>query len=93
MPDVKNEHGAVSFAFFESACTRLENANRRLFIVIILLLTALIATNAGWLYYESQFEDVSIQQQVEQDAGGSGNNTFIGGDAYGRAESDNDNQN
>lgn len=76
----------VSFAAFESACTRLERANHRLFIVIILLLTALLATNAAWVYYESQFEDVYVQQEVDQEAKGNGDNTFVGGDFYGKAE-------
>lgn len=79
----------VSFAAFESACARLERANHRLFIVAILLLAALLATNAAWIYYESQFEDVYVQQEVDQDTE-SGNNAFIGGDFYGKAESDND---
>lgn len=85
-----NDKDNVSFAAFESACTRLERANHRLFLIIILLLIALIGTNAAWVYYESQFEDVSVTQRVDQDTD-SGNNTFVGGDYNGETERNDDN--
>lgn len=56
----------VSFVAFESACTRLGRSNRRLFILCIILIVALIASNAGWAIYESQFQDVEVTQEVEQ---------------------------
>lgn len=80
----------VSFAAFESACTRLERANHRLFIIIGMLLIALIGTNAAWIYYESQWQTVessTTTQMVNQDGE---SNRFIGGDAYGEAASDTD---
>lgn len=80
----------VSFAAFESACTRLERANHRLFIVIVLLLVALIGTNAAWIYYESQWqvvESTTTTQTVTQDGE---SNRFIGGDAYGETAGDAD---
>lgn len=82
----------VSFAAFESACTRLERANHRLFIIIGMLLIALIGTNAAWIYYESQWQTVestttTTTQSVTQDGE---SNRFIGGDAYGEAASDAD---
>lgn len=81
----------VSYIAFESACTRLERTNKRLFILCIILLGALIATNAGWLIYESQFQTVETTvQEVEQDADGDGSNTFIGGDVYGTTEGQDD---
>lgn len=73
----------------------MERTIKRLWIVVIILIVALIATNAGWIYYESQFvyEETTITQEVEQEAE-NGVNHFIGGDYYGEtADTDNnDNQ-
>jgi hypothetical protein len=77
----------VSFVAFESACTRLERSNRRLFIMCVILIIALIASNTGWVIYESQFEDVEVTQEVEQDAQGDGSNQFVGGDFYAPVDS------
>lgn len=78
----------VSFVAFESACTRLERNNRRLFILCVILIVALIASNTGWVIYESQFQDVEVTQGVEQDAEGDGLNQFVGGDFYAPADSE-----
>ena len=78
----------ISYVAFESACTRLERSNRRLFILCIILAIALVATNAVWVVYESQFEDVEVTQEVEQDAEGDGSNQFIGGDFHAPTDSE-----
>ena len=65
----------VSFAAFESSLLRLERANRRLWIIVLLLITLLFGTNAAWLYYENQFSDIEITQENE-----AGYNNFIGND-------------
>ena len=72
----------VPYVAFEGACSRLERNNRRLFVVCIILIAALIATNAAWIAYESQFQAVQVTQEVEQKADGEGNNNFVGGDCY-----------
>ena len=74
-------------AGYEIAIAFAERTTKRLWVVIIILIGLLLATNAGWLWYESQFEYVTeaiIEQNVEQDAKG-GNNSFIGGDYNGEA--------
>lgn len=80
----------VPFVAFESVCTRLERNNRRLFIICIALLVALLATNIGWIAYEAQYQTVSYEQEVQQEATENGNNVFVGGDAYGDADSQNE---
>lgn len=62
----------------------LERTIKRLWILCIALVVLLVATNAAWLLYESQFESVEVTQEVEQSAD-SGENRFIGGDYYGDA--------
>lgn len=80
----------IPFVMHEAEMARAERTQKRLFIVILVLLFLLLATNAGWLIYTSQFDDVTTTQTVEQDAE-SGNNQFIGGDFYGGTESDHNN--
>lgn len=74
-------------AGYEIAIAFAERTTKRLWVVIIILIGMLLATNAGWLWYESQFEYVTeaITQEVEQDAEG-GQNSFIGGDYIGSTE-------
>lgn len=51
---------------FESALAREDIKNKRLWILVIVLLVMLFGSNAGWIWYESQFEDVvTISQDVE----------------------------
>ncbi len=62
------------------------------FIIILVLVLLLFGTNAGWLAYESQWETLeTITQEVSQEAD-NGVNRFIGGDYYGTADNQ-DNQN
>lgn len=73
----------------DAIASMAERTIKRLWILIIILVLLLFGTNAAWVYYESQFETVTVSQEVEQDAE-NGSNRFIGGDYYGTAESEND---
>lgn len=77
---------SIPYIAFESAQTRLEIINRRLCIICIILIIALIGTNAGWLYYESQFEDTVVEQEIDAQADGDSDIDLqtIGGDYNGR---------
>ena len=73
---------------YEGLMVRQERTIKRLWILCIIMLFALLGTNAGWIWYESQFETVvttETQQDVTQEADG-GLNSFIGGDYYGEAD-------
>lgn len=76
---------------YESAMARMERANKRNFIIIIILILALIATNAGWIIYESQFETVETTT-IKAEQIGADVNIVGGGDIQYGAESD-DNKN
>lgn len=67
----------VPYVAFEGALGRMERANKRLAILCIILIVALIASNVGWLMYERQYQDVVVTQEVEQETE-DGNNNFIG---------------
>ena len=75
-------------AGYEIALAFAERTTKRLWVVIIILIGLLLATNAGWLLYESQFEYVAetITQEVEQKSYNGGQNSFIGGDSIGYSE-------
>lgn len=75
----------IPYIAFESATSRQERTIKRLWILCIILIVALLGTNAGWIYYENQFEDVVVTQDVEATSDGESdlNLNTIGGDFYG----------
>ena len=67
-----------------------ERTIKRLWICVLVLIIALIGTNAGWLYYQSQFEDVVTTEIVQENA--DGYNNYIGNDGdIANGETDNKN--
>jgi hypothetical protein len=83
----------ISYFVYEDAMVRAERHLKRQIVVIILLLIALIGTNAGWLWYESQFQMTDITKEVKQDVQtGDGDLTITGiGDIYGTSETESNN--
>lgn len=67
------ENRDVPYIVHEGSMTRLERANERLFILIVILVLLLVGTNGAWLYYESQFTDkvetTTVTQELESDDG------------------------
>jgi len=85
----------IPYIAFESATARQERTIKRLWILCLILIIALLGTNAGWIYYESSFEDVSVTQEVEAQSDGDSdlNLNTIGGNYYGgKSEGETDNQ-
>lgn len=89
MKELLNE--TMSRAAHELDMARTERANRRLWVVVILLILMLVGSNAGWLYYESQFEDSVTTTTIDATQDGSGNNTVVGGDYGTKSENHKDN--
>lgn len=56
----------VDYLVHEQSQVRADRVNRRSFIIIIILIVALVGTNAGWIYYENQFTDISTTYEAEQ---------------------------
>ena len=46
--------------------SELKKSSKRWFVISIVLLIALVISNVGWLIYESQWEEVSETQTIEQ---------------------------
>ena len=60
----------VPYIVHEGMMARAERTAKRLWITILLLIVLLVGTNAGWLYYESQFEETTTTIEAEADDGG-----------------------
>ena len=81
----------IPYIVHEADMTRMERTNRRLWVLAIILIVALIGTNAGWIYYENQFQDISTSVEQEVDTG-EGNANVIGvGDYHGTDKTEGDN--
>lgn len=65
----------VPYLVHEQDMARQERTIKRVWILCIILIIALIGTNAGWLYYENSFEDVVVTQEKVD-----GYNNYIGND-------------
>lgn len=78
----------VPYVAHQSAAARQERQIRRMWIVVLVLIAALIGTNLAWIIYNSQFEVVEESVTVEQE-NDNGDNNYIGNDGditYGEAE-------
>ena len=60
----------VPYIVHEGMMARAERTAKRLWITILLLIVLLVGTNAGWLWYESQFEETTTTIESEADDGG-----------------------
>ena len=73
---VKEQHAEpVPVIVHEGTMARAEITIKRLWITILLLIVLLFGSNAGWIEYESPFEDIAISQENED-----GYNNFVGND-------------
>ena len=76
---------SIPYFVHEGMMARQERHIKRLWILCIIIFLALVGTNAGWIIYEAQFEDVvTVTQETP-----SGNNSYIGRDGditYGTAD-------
>ena len=80
------EYPPVPFVVHENMRAQMDLNSHRLIRVIVLLIILLVATNCAWLWHESQYETVRIEQENDR-----GINNFIGndGDIYNGQANDN----
>lgn len=77
----------IPYYVAEGTADRLTAANKRMWIMCILLIILLVGTNGLWIWYESQF--MYYEQTVEQEIDSDGDTTVIGiGDNYGKSEAE-----
>lgn len=79
----------VPFVVYEATMSRFERTIKRLWVLCIILVFLLVATNLAWLYYEEQFETVTTVEQ-EVDSGDGNGDTIVNGvgDIYGKDKTD-----
>ena len=75
----REEQAMIPYYAHEGEMSRMERANKRLWIIIIILIVALLGTNAGWIIYESQFQDIVTTVEQEVDTGRYGDRERNGG--------------
>ena len=71
------ESTSIPYFVHEGTLARFERINKRLWITIILLIILLVGTNAGWIWYESQYIEQTIEVTQEN---ADGYNNYIGND-------------
>lgn len=76
MMEEKNNN-SVPYVVHEGAMARQERTIKRLWILCIVVFIALVGTNAGWIWYEAQFQ--VTETTVTQD-NADGVNNYIGND-------------
>lgn len=84
----------VDYFIYRLETGRWRKAAKAWMIAAFVEFITIIFIILGILWYESQFEDVEVSQEVTQttDQGGSNSNTLYTGDYYGNADSKNDDQ-
>ena len=70
----------IPYIVYEAEMTRSERNFKRLWVVVIILISLLVTTNLCWLAYESQFETVEQTTEVTQENSG-GYNNYVGNDS------------
>ena len=61
-----NEKMSIPYDVHKATVTRLERINTRLWVVILILIFALIASNLAWIIYEKQFDVVGKNVEAEE---------------------------
>lgn len=86
MEDKPNTYFALD-SLVASVVDVMERANKRLYIIVVILILALIFSNTAWALRECLYEDYVCETTIDadQDASMGGNNVIIGG-GYGEAE-------
>ena len=67
----------VPYIVHEGAVARLERVIKRLWVLVLVLIVLLAASNAAWIWWESQYE--TIETTITQENADSYNN-YIGTD-------------
>ena len=70
----------IPFVVYQATAARQERQIRRMWIVILFLICALISTNLAWVIYENSFEEVITTEEIIVDADDDGNANYIGQD-------------
>lgn len=91
MTDNEKQIADIPYIIHEGAMARQERTIRRLWILCLVIFLAFVGSNAAWIYYESQFTEEIVTEEITQDVD-TGNGAAIVnghiGDNYGKSETD-----
>ena len=75
--------GPIPRYYHEAETARLERTIKRLFWALIMTILLLVGTNTVWIWYESQWEDTVVTQDVDTREG----SAYVAGigDVYGES--------
>lgn len=73
---MNNEPTLIPYIAYESVMVKNERANKRLWILSIILIALLLITNTCWIIYENQFID---EMYVEQEVDAEGGDAYVNG--------------
>lgn len=76
------EKSSIPYVVHEATATRLERINTRLWIVVLILIFALVASNLAWIIYEKQSEVIESDTMIDCEQSGDGTNIVGGGNVY-----------
>lgn len=82
----------VPYIVFESEMARLERIIKKQFVLIVVAVVFLVGTNACWLWYESQFEEVTTTEVTQDVDSGDGGDAIINDGVRINGEGDTDSQ-
>ena len=85
------EKTSIPYVVREATATRLERINTRLWVVVLILIFALIASNLAWIIYEKQVEVIESDTIIDCKQSGDGANIVGGCNVYYGTESQNQN--
>jgi hypothetical protein len=66
---MNEEQKMIPYYVHEGEMARQERHIKRLWILCLVIFLALVGTNAGWIIYESQYQDVVITETKQDGAG------------------------
>ena len=72
-----DSNAMIPYFAHEGEMARMERINKKLWILVLVLVLALICTNAGWVYYESQFQTETVRTEIQ--ARQEGDMNFVSG--------------
>lgn len=87
------ENNSVPYVAHEAALMRQEKTIIRQWVTIILLILLFVGSNLAWIYYESQFTEEVITQEVTQDLDAEGGDAIINDGVHINGEGTTDSEN
>ena len=88
----KESRATVSMAVFDRVMLNHNAIVKRLVVIIVLLIVLLVGSNAAWLWWESQWEDIT-ETTITQDLSAEGGDAIINDGVHINGESAADSNN